>query len=96
MDGKSRRTQSIERLAAALQECFDAAVEEGTRRAEERMNERMDGFETRMDGFETRMNERMDCFERRIDHRLDRQDETLRMVWKQVKGEGPLPVDLHD
>jgi len=85
MDEKSRRTQSIERLAAALQDCFDAAVEEGSRRAEKRM-----------DCFETRMTERMDRFERRIDHRLDRQDETLRMVWKQVKGEGPLPIDLHD
>ena len=25
--------------------------------------------------------------------RFDRQDETLRMIWKQVKGEGPLPID---
>ena len=78
MDDKSRRTRNIERLAAALQDCFDAAVEEGSRRAEKRMNERMDGFETR------------------IDRRLDKQDETLRMVWKQVKGEGPLPVDVRD
>ena len=32
----------------------------------------------RFDGFETR---------------LDRQDETLRMIWKQVKGNGKLPID---
>ena len=25
--------------------------------------------------------------------RLDRQDETLRLIWKQVKGRGPLPID---
>ena len=29
----------------------------------------------------------------RMDTRLDRQDETLRMVWKQVKGNGKLPID---
>ena len=85
MDDKSRRTRSIERLAAALQDCFDAAVEEGSHRAEKRVKERMDCFETRMDRFETR-----------VDRRLDRQDDTLRMVWKQVKGEGPLPIDVHD
>ena len=103
MDDKSRRTRNIERLAAALQDCFDAAVEEGSRRAEKRMDERigglearMDSFETRMERFERRMNERMDGFETRIDRRLDKQDETLRMVWKQVKGEGPLPVDVRD
>ena len=28
-----------------------------------------------------------------MDTRLDRQDETLRMVWKQVKGNGKLPID---
>ena len=55
MDEKSRRTRNIGRLAAALQDCFDAAVEEGALRAEKRMNEGMDCFETRM-------NERMDLF----------------------------------
>ncbi len=42
MDDKPRRTRSIERLAASLQDCFDAAVEEGALRTEKRMNERMD------------------------------------------------------
>ena len=28
-----------------------------------------------------------------MDTRLDRQDDTLRMVWKQVKGNGKLPID---
>ena len=78
MDGESRRTRSIERLAAALQDCFDAAVEEGTLRTEKRVNERIVRFETR------------------VDCRLDRQNEALRMEWKQVKGEGPLPVDVYE
>ena len=96
MDDKSRRTRNIERLAAALQDCFDAAVEEGSRRAEKRMDERIGGFEARMDSFETRMERFERRMNERIDRRLDKQDETLRMVWKQVKGEGPLPVDVRD
>ena len=28
-----------------------------------------------------------------MDKRLDRQDETLRMVWKQQGGNGKLPID---
>ena len=103
MDDTPRRTRNIERLAAALQDCFDAAVEEGALRTEKRMDERMDGFgkrmdsfEQRMDGFEKRMDKRMDRFEQRVDGRLDKQDATLRMVWKQVKGREPLPIDGGD
>ena len=29
----------------------------------------------------------------RLVPRLDRQDETLRLIWKQVKGSGRLPID---
>ena len=96
MDDTPRRTRNIERLAAALQDCFDAAVEEGALRTEKRMDERMDGFGKRMDGFEKRMDKRMDRFEQRVDGRLDKQDATLRMVWKQVKGREPLPIDGGD
>ena len=32
---------------------------------------------------------RLDCMEAR----LDRQDETLRMMWKQMTGNGRLPID---
>ena len=29
----------------------------------------------------------------RIEPRLDRQDDTLRLMWKQMKGNGNLPID---
>ena len=29
----------------------------------------------------------------RMDGRLDKQDETLRLMWKQMKGNGKLPID---
>ena len=28
-----------------------------------------------------------------MDTRLDRQDDTLRLMWKQMKGNGKLPID---
>lgn len=67
----AERTRNVERLAAALrpnaeevaaalQGCFNDAVEAGRRANAER---------------------------------FDRQDETLRMIWKQVKGNGRLPID---
>ena len=35
------------------------------------------------------MNQRLD----QMDARLDRQDGTLRLMWKQMKGNGKLPID---
>ena len=35
------------------------------------------------------MDERFD----KVDFRLEKQDATLRMFWKQMKGKGPLPID---
>ena len=51
----------------------------------DRMDNRLDGMEARLDGMDTRLD--------RMDTRLERQDGTLRMVWKQVKGNGKLPID---
>ena len=34
--------------------------------------------------------------EKRVDARLDKQDDTLRLIWKQVKGNGRLPIDPAD
>ena len=30
---------------------------------------------------------------RKIEPRLDRQDATLRLFWRHMKGKGPLPID---
>ena len=56
------RPPPVEKLAAALTECFDAAVEAGTKH---------------------------------VDARLDKQDDTLRMIWRQCGGKQDehLPID---
>ena len=78
MNGSTKRKRNIERLAAALQDCFDAAVEEGVNRAEERLKPRLDKMDQSID---------------KMGQRLDRQDDTQRLMWKQMKGEGKLPID---
>ena len=67
------RPPPVEKLAAALNECFDAAVEAG----------------------EKRNKAAMDAMERRLDSRLDKQDDTLRLFWKQFGGKADesLPID---
>ena len=72
--GRDERTAE---LAAALTECFDAAVEGGTKRAKEEIR---DEFGPRFD---------------KMDGRLDKQDETLRMIWRQCGGpeDTRLPID---
>ena len=85
MNGSTKRKRNIERLAAALQDCFDAAVEEGVNRAAERLKPRLDKMDRRLD----KMDQSID----KMGQRLDRQDDTLRLMWKQMKGEGKLPID---
>ena len=76
------QTKPIERLAQALMDCLDEAAEKGAEKAVVRLEPRLD----RQDAAIRQMREHMDT-------RLDRQDVTLRMVWKQVKGNGKLPID---
>ena len=61
----------IEKLASALQECLNEAVELGANKALEKIEPRLD---------------RQDAIQ-------DKQNRTLRMFWKQMKGKGPLPID---
>ena len=65
--GRDERTAE---LAAALTECFDAAVESGTKRAKEEIRDE-------------------------FGPRFDKQDETLRMIWRQCGGpeDTRLPID---
>ena len=67
MSDRTRRARAVERLADALQECLDVAVESGTAEAVTQVN--------------------------KLNVRMDRQDETLRMMWNQAKGKGTLPID---
>ena len=84
---RTDRSRSLERLAKALRpppvEEFASALQEcfdvAVREgAREGAQEAMNRIEPRLD---------------RIDTRLDRQDDTLRLMWKQMKGNGKLPID---
>ena len=85
MSDGTRRTRSLERLAGALQECFDAAVESGAAEAVSQVKSQVSTLHRRMDTLHGRMDT--------LEGRMDRQDATLRMVWNQVKGQGSLPID---
>ena len=74
------RSRPIERLADALQACLNEAAERGAERAAERAADRA------AERAAQRVREE-------LVPRLDRQDETLRLIWKQVKGSGRLPID---
>ena len=65
---KDTSDRPIERLAAALQDCFDESVRRGAREAANEVKAE-------------------------LVPRLDRQDATLRLMWKQMKGNGRLPID---
>ena len=72
------RSRPIERLADALQECLNEAAELGARKVREELVHRLDRLDRQDDALRVR---------------LDRQGETLRLIWKQVKGSGRLPID---
>lgn len=72
----------IEMIAQGLQGLVHEAAETAAQKVKEELRKefgpRFDRMDARLDG---------------MDGRLDRQDETLRMVWKQVNGNGKLPID---
>ena len=78
-----RQKRAIENLAAALNECFDAAVEKSAQVAEQTRRE----VNARLD--------RQDDTLRRHGETLCRQNDTLRMIWTQCGGKATerLPVD---
>lgn len=53
----------------------------------------MEYIEASEEAAERRANTRIDARFARFEQRLDRQDDTLRMMWKQMKGNGKLPID---
>ena len=100
----STSPRPIEDLAAALQRCFDAAVQEGTRAVREevravredmdaRFGEMREYMDTRLGEMSRYMDTRLGEMRGYMDTRLDKQDATLRMMWHQMKGNGKLPID---
>ena len=71
----------IQALAHALQNCFNEAVRQGAVHVDEKL-EHVDKWYKQIDvRFE------------QIGERLDKKDATLRLIWKQLKGNGKLPID---
>ena len=90
-----RQKHAIENLAAALNECFDAAVEKSTQIAVEKATQVAVEKSTQV-AEQTRrefreVNARLD----RQDETLHRQNDTLRMIWTQCGGKASqrLPID---
>ena len=77
------RTKNVERLADALQACFKDAVEEGKRTA--------NGLDIRTEF--AKQDERITLMFNKQNETAAKQNRTLRMIWNQVKGKGPLPID---
>ena len=86
-----RQKRAIENLAAALNECFDAAVEKSTQAAGEKSAQVAE--QTRRE-VNARL-DRQDDILRRHGETLCRQNDTLRMIWTQCGGKANerLPVD---
>ena len=76
--GREKRTEN---LASALQACLNHAVAEGVREVRE--------VEKRVDA---RLDKQDETLRMMSDH-LAKQDDTLRLFWKQLKGNGKLPID---
>ena len=77
-DGRQQR--AIRNLAAALNECFDAAAEKAAESVKAELKADMHAMEGRLN--------------KRMDNRLDKQDDTLRMIWTQCGGKARrLPID---
>ncbi len=75
------RSRPIEHLADALQACLNEAAERGAQKVN--LNE----------AAERGAQLAAQKVKEELVPRLDRQDETLRLIWKQVKGSGRLPID---
>ena len=88
-----RQKKALEGLAAALNECFEAATERATEAAERAQN----AAERAQNAAERAQNaaERAEQAVREVGPRLDRQDATLRMIWTQCGGKEDqrLPID---
>ena len=97
-----RQKRAIENLAAALNECFEAAVEAGENRTKGVLDEALDAqnktLNEALDAQNKTLDEALSAQNKTLDAQnktLDAQTETLRMVWQQCGGrpDQRLPID---
>ena len=94
-----RQKRAIENLAAALNECFEAAVEAGENRTKGVLDETLDAqnktLNEALDAQNKALNKTLDEALSAQNKTLDAQTETLRMIWQQCGGrpDQRLPVD---
>lgn len=101
-----RQKRALEGLAAALTECFEAAVEAGEQRTRAVLNEALSAHEQTLD--ETlnahkrtldealnAQNRTLNAQNRTLNEALSAQNRTLRMIWQQCGGrpDQRLPID---
>ena len=95
----AERSPPVERLAAALQDCISPpGREERVARLADALQDCLDTAATAAATAAAKaavaeMEPRFEAMEARMDTRLDKQDATLRMFWKQMGGNGRLPID---
>ena len=87
-----RQKRAIENLAAALNECFEAAVEAGENRTKAVLDETLNEA---LDAQNKTLNKTLDEALSAQNETLDAQTETLRMIWQQCGGrpDQRLPID---
>lgn len=101
-----RQKRALEGLAAALTECFEAAVESGEQRTRAVLNEALSAHKRTLD--ETlsthkqtldealnAQNRTLNAQNRTLNEALSAQNRTLRMIWQQCGGrpDQRLPID---
>lgn len=110
-NSEARQQRAVRNLAAALNECFDAATESAAEKAARRAAESTEkvaesaarkvaesAARKAADSVKAELKADMYAMEGRLnkhmDDRLDRQDDTLRMIWTQCGGKAQrLPID---
>ena len=90
-----RQKKAIENLAAALNECFDAAVEAGEVRARESTRGSLREATRSTQELLEAQRESLREATRSTQELLEAQNATLRMIWRQCGGNGSerLPID---
>ena len=85
-----RQKRALEGLAAALTECFEAAVESGEQRTRAVLNEALSAHKRTLDEtlstHKQTLDEALNAQNRTLNEALSAQNRTMRMIWQQCGG----------